>query len=318
MSRSHFLRLVLALAAAAPVHAQTFPTKPLRMITSEPGGSLDFAARLIAHALAGNLGQQVIVENRGGAGGVLAAQTVARALPDGYTMLFYGSVLWTAPLIQKMPYDPVRDFAPITLANMQPNILVVHPSLQVRSVKELIAMAKARPGEINFATGQLGSTNHLAALLFKSMAGIDIVHIPYKGTGPALPDLMAGRVQMMFPNAGAVTEHLKSGRIKALAVTSARPSALAPDLPTVSATGLPGYESIATQGIFAPAGTPPAIVNRINRELVVVLGSAEIKDRFFASSVEVVGNSPTEFSAMIKADIERLGKVIKDAGIRAE
>lgn len=233
-------------------------------------------------------------------------------------MLFYGSVLWTAPLIQKMPYDPVRDFAPITLANMQPNILVVHPSLQVRSVKELIAMAKARPGEINFATGQLGSTNHLAALLFKSMAGIDIVHIPYKGTGPALPDLMAGRVQMMFPNAGAVTEHLKSGRIKALAVTSARPSALAPDLPTVSATGLPGYESIATQGIFAPAGTPPAIVNRINRELVVVLGSAEIKDRFFASSVEVVGNSPTEFSAMIKADIERLGKVIKDAGIRAE
>ena len=316
----HFwLSLILGfLVVSGGVCAQNFPTKPIRILTGEPGASLDVAARLVAQGLTGNLGQQVIVENRGGASGAMAAQTVARASPDGYTMILYGSTLWIAPLMQKLPYDPVRDFAPITLVTMQPNILVVHPSVQAKSVSELIALAKARPGALNFATGQLGSTNHLAALLFKSMAGINIVHIPYKGTGAALPDLVAGRVQMMFPNAGAVTDLLKSGRLRALAVTSLQPSKLVPDLPTVTATGLPGYESIATQGIFAPIRTPPAIVNRLNQEIVHVLNLPDVKEKFIATGVEVVGNSPKQFAATVKSDIERLGKVIREAGIRAE
>lgn len=300
------------------VCGQNFPHKPIRILTGEPGASLDYAARLIAQGLTATLSQPVIVENRGGASGAIAAQTIARASPDGYTTLFYGSTVWIAPLLQKMPYDPVRDFAPITLVNMQPNIIVVHPALAVKSVRDLIALARAKPGEINFATGQAGSTNHLAALLFKSMAGINIIHIPYKGTAPALPDLIAGRVQLMFPNAGAVTEHVKSGRLRALAVTSAHPSALVPDLPTVAATGLPGYESIATQGIFAPARTPPAIINKLQLEIARVLNQPDTKEKFLATGVEVVGSSPSEFSATVKLDIARLGKVIRDAGIRVD
>jgi tripartite-type tricarboxylate transporter receptor subunit TctC len=317
------VRILLSIllgCAAIPgaTSAQNFPLKPVRILTGEPGASLDFAARLVAQALSGGFGQPVIVENRGGASGAVAAQTVARASPDGYTMILYGSTLWIAPLMQKLPYDAVRDFAPITLVTAQPNILVVNPSVAAKSVSELIALARAKPGEINFATGQLGSTNHLAALLFKSMAAINIVHIPYKGTGAALPDLVAGRVQMMFPNAGAVTDLIKSGRLRALAVTSLQPSALVPGVPTVTATGLPGYESIATQGIFAPARTPPAIVNRLNQEIVRVLNLPDIKEKFLATGVEVVGNLPRQFAATVKSDIERLGKVIRDAGIKIE
>ncbi len=300
------------------VDAQTFPNKPVRILTGEPGASLDFAARLLAQGLTTAFKQQVIVENRGGASGAIAAQTLAKASPDGYTTLIYGSTVWIAPLLQKMPYDPLRDFAPITLVNMQPNIIVVHPALAAKSVKELIALAKAKPGEINFATGQAGSTNHLAALLFKSMADINIVHIPYKGTGQALPDLIAGRVQLMFPNAGAVTDHVKSGRLRALAVTSAQPSVLVPDLPTVAATGLPGYESIATQGIFAPIRTPAAIINKLQAEIARVIHQPDVRDKFLATGVEVVGSSPAQFAATVKLDITRLGKVIRDAGIRVD
>ncbi len=290
------------------------------MITAEVGGGNDFTARVIAQGgLSERLGQPVIVENRGGAGGAIAAEIVAKAAPDGYTLLVYASNIWIIPLLRSnVPYDPVRDFAPITWAARSPSTVVVHPALPVNSVKELIALARARPGELNYGSGGTGATTHLAVELFKAMAGVNMVRIPYKGNGPALIDLMAGRVQVMFATAGSVTPHIRSGRLKALAVTSAQPSALAPGLPTVAASGLPGYESNSIYGIFAPAKTPAAIVTQLNQEIVRVLSRTEVKEKFLNSGVETVGSSPEEFAAAIRSDMARMAKVIKDAGIRGE
>ncbi|MBI4189464.1 MAG: tripartite tricarboxylate transporter substrate binding protein [Betaproteobacteria bacterium] len=299
---------------AGVVSGQEFPNKPIRMVTSPPGGGADFASRLIAQGLSGPLGQQVIVDNRGG---IIPMEIVSKAPPDGYTLLLSAS-LWLTPLLQNTPYDPVRDFSPITLVGNSPNVLVVHPSLPVKSVKELIALAKARPGELNYASGATGASTHLAAESFKSMAGVDIARIPYKGNGPALNALIGGQVQLMFATAGSVTPHLKSGRLKGLAVTSARPSALAPGLPAVTTSGLAGYESAAPYGIFAPAGTPATLINRLNQEIVRVLKQADVKDRFFNSGIEIVGSSPEGLAATVKSEMARSGKVIKDAGIRAE
>ena len=305
---------------AATTWGQNYPTKPIRIVTVEPGGGNDIAARLIAQGLTANLGVQVVVENRGGGNGAIAAQTVAKSPPDGYTMLLYSNTIWTLPLIQpSVPYDPVRDFAPITLALTSPNVLVVHSSLPVKNVKELIALAKARPGELNYATGAIGATAHLAAELLKSMAHVNIVHIPYKSNGIALNNLIAGEVQLSFSSAGSVAAHVKSGRLRALAVTTAQPSALLPGLPTVAASGgLPGYEAASVNGILAPAGTPPAIVNRLYQEIARVLNTADIRQRFLANGVEPVGSTPEEFAATIKSEIVRLSKVVKDANIRAD
>ncbi|MBI3939178.1 MAG: tripartite tricarboxylate transporter substrate binding protein [Betaproteobacteria bacterium] len=302
--------------AAGVVSGQAYPNKPIRIVAPEAGGGGDFAARLIALGLSGSLGQQVIVENRGGASGIIAGRTVAKAPPDGYTLLFYGSIFWIGALLQDVPYDPVADFSPITLATSSPNILVVHPSLPVNSVKELIALAKARPGELNYAS-TTGSTPHLAAELFKAMAGVNIVRIPYKGAGPALNDLIGGQVQLMFPVAAAVTPHVKSGRLRALAVTSVEPSELVRGLPTVAAT-VPGYESVQMTAMFAPAKTPATIINRLNQEIVQVLNRADVKEKFFNAGAKVVGGSPEQLMATMKSEMARLGKVIKDAGIRAE
>jgi tripartite-type tricarboxylate transporter receptor subunit TctC len=307
----------LLIFGCAFVSAQEFPSKAVRIVTYAPGGGTDFASRVIAQGLAINLGWQVIVDNR--PGGIIQGEILAKSAPDGYTLLLNGASLWLAPFMQdNVPYDPARDFSAITLAVSAPNILVVHPSLPVKSVRDLIELAKARPGAINYASGSSGTSTHLAGELFKTMAGVNILRIPYKGAGLAINDLIGGHMQLMFPNATSVTPHIKSGRLRAVAVTSARPSALAPGLPTASASGLPGYESGTVYGIFAPARTPPAVISLLNREIVRVLGQAETKEKFLAAGTETVGSSPEEFAATIKSEMSRLGKLIKDAGIRGE
>jgi tripartite-type tricarboxylate transporter receptor subunit TctC len=306
----------LLVLGAGFASSQSYPNKPIRIVTIEAGGGGDLAARLIAQGLSGSLGQQVLVDNRGG--GVIAIEIVAKAPPDGYTLLLYGGTLWIGPLLQKVSWDPVRDFSPITLAVTFPNIVAVHPSMPVKSVKELTALAKARPGELNYGSGSIGASTHLAAELFKSMAGVNIVRVPYKGGGPATIALVTGEVQLMFATVGLVTPHVKSGRLRALAVTTAQPSALAPGLPTVAASGVPGYESASILGILAPAKTPEGIINRLNQEIVRALHRPEVKERLFSSGVETVGSSPVELAATMRAESAKWGKVVKEAGIRAE
>jgi tripartite-type tricarboxylate transporter receptor subunit TctC len=305
----------LVALGADNICAQNFPNRPIRIITTEVGSGNDFTARLISSALLDGLGQHVVVDNRGN----IAGEIVAKATPDGYTLLSWGSPLWLAPYLrEKVAYDPVKDFAPVTLMATSPNILVVHPSLAVKSVKDLIALAKVRPGDLNYSSPGSGGSPHLAAELFKSMAGVKIIHVAYKGMGSAILGVIRGEVQIMFPSAAAVTPHIKSGRLRALAVTSARPTALAPGLPTMAVSGLAGYESLGMFGVFAPAGTPAPIVNRLNQEMVRVLNKPDIKQKFFDSGTETVGNTPEEFSAIVKSDMAKMGKLIKDAGIRAD
>ena len=311
--------LLMFLTFSTTVSAQNFPVRPIRLVTAAAGGGNDFVARLIAPVITARLGESLVIDNRGGAGGVFAAETVARSAPDGYTLLFYGPSMRLLPFMRKaVPYDPIRDFAPVTMPVSSPNILVVHPSLPVKSVKELIVLAKARPGELNDAGADAASSAHLAVELFKSTAGVKIVRVAYKGVGPALNALIAGEVQLMFPIAGAVTAHINSGRLRALAVTSAQPTKLAPGLPTVAAAGVPGYESIALTGIFAPAGTPPAIIQRLNEELARALHAESVKARLFSAGVEAVGTTPQEFARMLQLDMAKWGKVIRDAGIRED
>jgi tripartite-type tricarboxylate transporter receptor subunit TctC len=306
----------LMLTGAGKVVGQNFPYRPIRIITVQPGGVGDLIARPLAQGLAGPLGQPVIVENR--PSGVIPGDMVAKALPDGYTLLVTSAILWIGPLMQKSPYDPVRDFSPITLLVTTPNVLVVHPSLPAKSVTELIAAAKAKPGALNYASAGAGGSTHLAAELFKAMAGVDIVKISYRGAGPAIVDLLAGQVQLMFATAGSVMPHIHSGKVRALAVTSARPSVLAPGLPTVADSGVPGYASASPYGLLAPAGTPSGIVQRLNVAVLGVINAPEIRERFLNLGVEVVGSSAEQFAVTMKSEITRMGKVIKNAGIRLE
>ena len=306
----------LMVAGAGEVSSQAYPIKPIRIVTSQPGGSSDFSARLVAQGISGPLGQSVIAENRGGP--IISAQIVSNATPDGYTLMANGGSFWVGPLLQKMPYDPVRQFSPITSTTVYPNILVVHSSVLVTSIKELIAYAKAKPGGLSYAAAQVGSSTHLAGELFNVMAGVRIVGVPYKGAGLALTSLMAGEVQVMFASATAVAPHIKSGRLNALAVTSAEPSALFPGLPTVAAAGLPGFEAGSRQGIWAPAKTPEAIVKRLNQEIVRFLTMPAVKERLLSMGIEAAPSSPEQFAAIIKSEMVRMGKVIKDAGIRVE
>ncbi len=294
---------------------QVFPGKPVRVVTSAAGGGGDAVTRLLAQAISGPLGQPVIVDNRGG---ILSSEAVAKAPPDGYVLLSLPNNFWLLPFMQNVSYDPVKDFLPITLTVRAPNVIVVHPSLPVRSVQELIAFAKTNPGQLNFAAGSTGSSSHLAAELFRFTVGIKIVHIPYKGAGPALNDTISGQVHLLFSNTAATGPHVKSGRIRALAVTTAQPSALAPGLPTVAAAGLPGYEAAALYGMFAPAGTPATVITRLNQETVRALARSEVKERFFNAGVETVGTTPEQLAAIMKSEMVRMGKVIKESGIRSE
>jgi tripartite-type tricarboxylate transporter receptor subunit TctC len=297
--------------------AQGYPERPVRMVTAEIGGTADMVARIIAQGLTERLGQPVIVDNRGG--GVIPGGIVARAQPDGYTLLYYGSTIWLAPLLQdNIPYDAVRDFAPISMATVAPNVVVVHPSVAAKSMQELLALARAQPGKLNYASGGTGAASHLAAEVFKGMAKVNIVRVPYRGNGPALNAMIAGEVQLMFATVGSAVPHIKSGRLRALAVTSARPFALLPGMPTVAASGLPGYESGSTSGLFAPARTPAAIVNRLHQETARVLGRPDIRERLASAGLEAVGSAPQELAAAMKSEIAGTGKVIRAAGIRAE
>lgn len=307
------LLIGLFICDAGSMSAQSYPSKPIRLVTPGIGGSADFVARLIAQGISGPLGQQVVVDNR--SSGSIPGQIVSKASPDGYTLLLGGPPLWIGSLLQNVPYDVFRDFSPITLATSVPNLLVVSPSLPVGSVPELITLAKAKPGELNYASSSTGGSAHLAAELFNSMAGTHIVHIPYNGNGPALNDLMGGRVQLMFAVAAVVMPHVKSGRLKALAVTSAKPSILLPEFPTVAAS-VPGYEATTTYSVLAPANTPAAIIQRLNQEIVRALNRTDVKERFLNAGVEVVGSSPEILATAMKSEFSRFGKVIKDAGIR--
>ena len=304
------------LFSAAVAWGQNYPNRPVRLVTAEIGAAGDLVSRSIAPALSERFGQPVIVENRGGSG-IIPIETAAKALPDGHTLLVFGSTLWLLPFIQNVSYS-VRDFSPITLAVTTPLLLVVHPSLAVKSVKELIVFAKAKPGALNYASGISGSATHLPAELFKAMAGVNIVRVAYKGGGPALTAVLGGEVQVMFATSSGAGPHVNSGRLRALAVTSAQPSALFPDLPTVSASGLPGYDAASIMCIFAPARTPAALIGRLNQEIVRVLNMPDVKERFVRAGSEVVAGSPEQLAATMNADMARLGKVIKDAGIRAE
>ncbi len=319
LTRRKTIRFSVALAAAlagAAAGAQPYPHKPVRLLTAEVGGSADFSARTLAQALSASFGQQVVVDNR--PSGVIPPDIVAKAQPDGYTLLLYSNGMWTLPLMQAAPYDPQAAFAPVSLTSRSPNFVVVHTSVAVQSIRELIALAKAKPGQLNYGSGAPGAATHLAGELFKSMAGVDLVRIPYKGGGPALSALLGGQVQVMFPTAASVSPHVKAGRLRALAVTSAQPSPLFPDIPTVTASGVPGYVAEQNIGVFAPAHTPAAVIERLHREIVTALRRPELRERFANAGVEPVGTTPQEFAAVIAADMVRMAKLLQSTGIRAE
>ncbi|MBI2320187.1 MAG: tripartite tricarboxylate transporter substrate binding protein [Betaproteobacteria bacterium] len=310
--------IALMFAGCSAAYAQaTYPAKTIRIVTAAAGGASDFAARVIAQGLTSSFGQQVIVDNRGGGSGVIAAQIVTKSPPDGYTLLLFTSPIWLLPFVQdNVPYDPVTDFAPVSLIDRSPSVLVVHPSLPVKSVRALIDLAKARPGQLNYSRASAGGPSHLAAELFKTMAGITLVEVPYKGGGPAVLALLGGEVELSFASAGAAAAPIKLKRLRALAVTTAEPSVLFPELPTIAASGLPGFESILVNGMFAPAGTPASIINRLNQEIVQILHRPDVKERFLNTGMETVGTSPEKFEAFVKSEMAKWGKVIKSVGIR--
>lgn len=294
--------------------AQDYPSaRQLRILTSQAGSGSDIIARILADRFADTFGQRAVVDNRG----ILAPEIAVRAPADGYTMLFYSTPLWVSPLLQVKPlWDAQRDFTPVTLAVNAPNILAVHPSLPVKSVRALLALAKARPGELNYGSGSAGSTSHLAAELFNVTARVNIVRIPYRGVGPALVGLLGGQVQVLIPSAGSGIPYVKSGRIRALAVTSAKPSALFPDLPTVAASGVPGYEADTPLGVFLPAGAPAAIVAQLHRGINATLHLPEVTKLALAQGCEVAGASPAEFAGWLKSDIARWHQLLREKGLR--
>ena len=299
---------MLILSADVVFGQDKYPSKVIRVVTATPGSNHDWGARLTAQELTPRIGQRVIVENRGS----ISVEYVAKeAPPDGYTLLFYGAYAWLQPYLTKVSWDPLGDLAPITLAMSSPNVLVVHPSLPVKSVKELIALAKARPGELNYGAGGGGSTPHIAAELFKHMANVRIVRVNYKGSGPSMIGLLTGEVQLMFAALGPAVPHLKQGRMRALAVTTPKRSRLIPDLPTVGET-LPGYASGAAIGFFAPRKTPVSIIKLLNQEIIQSLKTTD-PQRVFNAGIEIVGNSPEEFTSFIKSEMARMSEVIKSA-----
>jgi len=309
--------LIVALTGASIGQSQTYPAKPVRMLAPEPGGGNEVAGRMIARVLSESLGQQFVVENRGAASGAIAGEILARAAPDGYTLLYYGSTIWLLPFLrEKVPFDPMRDFAPISLATTAPFFLFVHPSLPVRSVKDLIGLAKARPGELHYGSAGSGAATHLSAELFNRAAGVNIMRIAYKGAGAAANALASGEVQIMFTSATLGLAFAKAGRLKILGVASAQPSPVAPQVPTLSSSGLPGFEAASMSGMFAPAKTPREIIQRLNQEIVRVLERSDVKERFFAAGIEPIGSTPEGFATVLRADQAKWGKLIRELGIR--
>jgi tripartite-type tricarboxylate transporter receptor subunit TctC len=313
--------IVVAIFIASAANAQSYPSKPIRFIVGfAPGGATDIIARALAQKLADAFGQQVVVDNRAGGGGTIAAMMAAKAPADGYTMLM-GTISTLATNVstyKNLPYDPLRDFAPVTLAATTPYFVTVNAGLPAATLKDFIALAKAKPGQMNFGTSGAGGGAHLSVELFRAMAGIDLVHIPYKGAALALTDVIAGQIQMSFSQPLIVLPHLKTGRVRALAITSAKRSTALPEFPTIAESGVPGYESSSWQGVVVPTGTPAAIVSRLHAELVKGLRSRDIGDRLAAEGTDPGGNSPAEFGAYIRREIAKWAKVVKDAGIKTE
>jgi len=304
-----------------PLAAQDYPLRPVRLIVPfPPGGGNDIVARAVAQELGKSLGQQFVVDNRAGAGGAIGAELAARSPADGYTLFLggVGSHVVNPSLHAKLPYDPIRDFAPVTLIASAPSVLVVTPSLQAASLSELTALAKAHPGKLNYASNGNGSSAQLAAVLYESMAGVRMVHVPYKGVAQALVELMSGEVQVMFGTLVAILPHIKAGRLRALAVTGRNRSALLPEVPTLAEAGLPGYEAGSWYGILAPSGTPAAVVTRLNAEINSAIRQPEVRERLAAEGAEVVGGAPEEFAFHIRGELERMKKLVRTAGLRIE
>jgi tripartite-type tricarboxylate transporter receptor subunit TctC len=315
------LGLLAMAGSGAEALAQEWPAKPIRFIAPNlPGGPTDILARLIGQKLAETLGQPVVIENRAGAAGNIGTEVAAKAPPDGYTLVTGNNATFGAnvSLYKRLGFDPVKDFTPIVLAATQPNILVVHPSLPVTNVKELIALAKARPGQLNYSGSGMGAAAHLSAELFKSMTATNIVHIPYKSAAPALTDLMAGETQLMFATSLSVIQHIKANRVRALGVTTAKRSRFLPELPTIAEAGVPGFEASTWHGVLVPTGTPGAIVERLNMEINRMLQLADVRERLAAMGAEVVGGSAKEFADHIQREIPKWAKVVKAIGVQLE
>ena len=320
-----FAACTLVLAApliVSSVSAQEkYPNRPVKIVLGfPPGQATDTVARAIAQKLGETTGQTFIVENRPGAAGIIGTDLVAKSTADGYTLVMGSSgVMAVNPgLYSKLPYDPVKDFAPITVAVTVPLFLVANPNFPPNTVKELVAYAKANPGKVNYASGGSGVTNHLAMELFKSVAGVDMVHVPYKGGPPALTDLIAGQVNVMFETGPGALPHVKAGKLKAIAVGGSKRSAALPNLPTVAESGYPGFEAVAWIGISAPTGTPKEIITKLNSEIVKIVHLPDIKERFLGLGAESVGNTPEEFAIYLKAEIAKWGKVVKDSGAKVD
>jgi len=317
------IALLAALAALAapsePRAADAYPAKPIRLIIPfPPGGSNDVVGRVIATQLGERLGQQVVVDNRGGAGGVIGTEMAAKAAPDGYTLLFISSAFAANSSLYKLPYDPVKAFMPVAMIAAGPNVLAVAPSLAVNSLKDLLAMARAKPGQLNYASAGVGSFQHLGSALFVSMAKVNIVHVPFKGGGPAMVDVIAGNTQVMLGSLVQTLPQIKSGKLKALGVGGARRSPTLPEVPTIAEAGVPGYEAVNWWGIIAPAGSPAAVVNRLHKELGSIAQTADMQRRFEAEAVEAVQMSAPEFAQYIERETVKWARVVREAGIKAE
>ena len=312
---------VVLICAAACAHAQTYPTKPIRLIVPfAPAGGTDLVARTVQVKLTETLGQPVVIDNRPGAAGSVGTDIAAKAPPDGHTLLLCsaGPLAINPSLYAKLPYDPARDLAPVTLVTVMPFVLVTHPSLPVKSVKDLIALAKARPGQLNYGTPGNGSTTHLANELLKSMTGIDMTHVPYKGVALAATDLISGQVQVMSGDLSTLLPHVKSGRMRAIATTAAKRSSLLPDLPTVAESGVPGYDASGWFGVCVPAATPRPIVDRLNASIVKGVQSPDSRERLGALGGEVAAGTPEQFAAHIRTEAAKWGKVIRTIGLKPD
>jgi tripartite-type tricarboxylate transporter receptor subunit TctC len=313
--------LVIAAAAALPVHAQQFPSRPIRIIVGfTAGGPSDIVARLIAQQLTERFGRPVVVENRPGATGTIGAELVAKSKPDGYTLYLPSQTTHAvAPyMYQKVGYDPVKDFSTVTLAMQNPLLVVAHPSLGVKSVKELVALARAKPGAIDFATGGIGSSPHMSVELFKSQFKLDMVPVHYKGDSAATTDLIGGQVPVMFASIAGLLPHVKAGKLRGLAVTGAKRSSVAPEFPTIAESGLSGYEVITWFGVLAPAGTPPDIVSRLHQEIVQSLAVASVREQIAKLGMETVGSTPEQFATFLREENVRWSKVVRDLNLKAE
>ena len=317
-----FTRCVLPLLCVAQAGwAQNYPTKTVRIIVPfAAGGGTDLVARTLSQRLTESLGHTFVVENRGGAGGVMGADIVAKAPADGHTLVLGspGSLTINPNLTAKMPYDTLRDFAPVSLATISPFVLTIHPSLPAKNLKEFIALAKAQPGRLNYGTSGNGSVAHLSTEYLKSLAKIDLVHVPYKGSSLALTDTLAGQLQVLFDNLPVVQPHVKTGKLRLMGVGTQQRSALIPGAPTIAESGVPGYEASTAFGVLAPANTPLAVVNRLSQAIVRILQTAEIKDRLATQGLEAVGSTPQQYDAQIRAELLKYARIVKSAGIKTE